>query len=73
MASAIALHRSSLPVAKLNSMFRGSRGSERAGVALLLLASLGAGTLALPHADERGRRVQSDPGRARRKRPSHRG
>jgi hypothetical protein len=33
-------------------MFRGSSWIPRAGVALLLLASLGAGTVALPHADD---------------------
>ena len=32
-------------------MFRGSSWIRRAGVALLLLASLGASTIALPHAD----------------------
>ena len=32
-------------------MFRGASWIRRAGVALLLLASLGAGTVALPHAD----------------------
>lgn len=32
-------------------MFRGPSWIQRAGVVLLLLASLGAGTIALPHAD----------------------
>lgn len=32
-------------------MFRGPSWIQRAGVALLLLASLGAGTVALPHTD----------------------
>ncbi len=32
-------------------MFRGSSWIRRAGVALLLLASLGSGSVALPHAD----------------------
>jgi hypothetical protein len=32
-------------------MFRGPSWIQRAGVALLLLASLGAGIIALPHAD----------------------
>jgi hypothetical protein len=39
------------PAAKLKFMFRGSSWIGRAGVTLLLLASLGAGTIALPHAD----------------------
>lgn len=34
-------------------MFRGSSWIQRAGVALLLLASLGAGVTAPPHADDR--------------------
>jgi hypothetical protein len=34
-------------------MFRGHSWSYRAGVALLLLASLGGSTIALPHADGR--------------------
>jgi hypothetical protein len=33
-------------------MFRGPSWIQRAGVALLLLASLGAGSLARPHADD---------------------
>lgn len=33
-------------------MFRGPSWIQRAGVALLLLASLGVGSLALPHEDE---------------------
>ncbi len=53
-------------------MFRGESWIRHAGVALLLLASLGAGSIALPHARRFGCRVQSDPGRARRKRPPRR-
>ena len=38
---------------KLNSMFRRQSWIRRAGAALMLVATMSAGSLALPHADER--------------------
>ena len=42
----------STPAAKLKSMFRRAFWIQRAGIALFLVASLAAGSIALPHADE---------------------
>ena len=61
------------PVGKLNSMFRGSSWiRRRAGVALLLLASLIAGTARCRMRTTRDVACSPIAGRARRKRPSHR-